>query len=77
MFTPMFIHDLFSPATLDGAIFQLQQSSPASYSPFRWDPGSRRWVRAEIPMDRFMALPEATRSEIAAAGLTPGDFSRP
>ena len=73
----MFIYDLFSPATLDGAIVQLQQSSQASFSPFRWDPGSRRWVRAEIPMDRFMALPEATRSEIAAAGLTPGDLWRP
>jgi hypothetical protein len=72
----MFIYDLFSPATLDGAIFQLQQSSQASYSPFRWDPGSRRWVRAEIPMDRFMTLPEATRSELAAAGLSQGDLSR-
>jgi hypothetical protein len=73
----MFIYNLFSLATLDGAILQLQQSSQASYSPFRWDSGSRRWVRAEIPMDRFMALPEATRSEIAAAGLTQGDFLRP
>jgi hypothetical protein len=73
----MFIYDLFSPATLDGAIFQLQQSSRASYSPFRWEPGPRRWVRAEILMDRFMTLREATRSEIAAAGLTPGDLSRP
>jgi hypothetical protein len=34
-------------------------------------------VRAEILMDRFMTLREATRSEIAAAGLTPGDLSRP
>ena len=72
----MFIYDLFSPATLDGAILQLQQSSQASYSPFRWDPGSRRWMRAEIPMDRFMTLRGATRSELAAAGLTPGDLSR-
>ena len=72
----MFIYDLFSPATLEGAMFQLQQSSQASYSPFRWDPGSRRWVRAEIPMDRFMTLPEATRSELAAAGLNQGDLSR-
>ena len=72
----MFTHDLFSPASLDGAIFQLQHSSRASYSPFRWDPGSRRWVRAGITMDRFMALPEATRSELAAAGLNPGDLSR-
>jgi hypothetical protein len=73
----MFIYDLFTPAMLDGAILQLQQSSQASYAPFRWDSGSRRWVRAEIPMDRFLALPEATRSELAAAGLTPDDLSRP
>jgi hypothetical protein len=72
----MFIYDLFSPATLDGAIFQLQHSSPASYSPFRWDLGSRRWVRAEILMDRFMALRSATRRELAAAGLNAGDLSR-
>ena len=72
----MFIYDLFSPATLDGAIFQLQQSSPASYAPFRWDPGSHRWMRAEITMDRFMALRGATPSELAAAGLTPSDLSR-
>jgi hypothetical protein len=72
----MLIYDLFSPATLDGAIFQLQQSSHASYSPFRWDLGSRRWVRAEILMDHFMTLRAATRSEIAAAGLNPGDLSR-
>ncbi len=72
----MLIHDLFSPATLDGAIVQLQQSSQASYSPFRWDPGSRRWVRAEIPIDRFMTLRGATPSELAAAGLRPGDLPR-
>lgn len=72
----MFMYDLFSPATLDGAIFQLQQSSQASYAPFRWEPGLRRWLPAEIPMDRFMTLRAATRSEIAAAGLNPGDLSR-
>jgi hypothetical protein len=72
----MFVHDLFSPAMLDGAIFQLQQSSQASYSPFRWDSGSRRWLRAEIPMDRFMALRSATPSELAAAGVRPSDLSR-
>jgi hypothetical protein len=73
----MFAHDLFSPATLDGAIIQLQQSSRASYSPFRWDPATRRWLRAEITIARFMALPEATRSELAAAGLNSGNLSRP
>jgi hypothetical protein len=72
----MFIYDLFTPTTLDGAIFQLQQSSQASYAPFCWDPGSRRWVRAEIPMDRFMTLRGATPSELAAAGLKPSDLSR-
>ncbi len=72
----MFVYDLFSPATLDGAIVQLQQSSRASYSPFRWDAGSRRWVLAEIPMDRFMTLRSATASELAAAGLKLGDVSR-
>jgi hypothetical protein len=72
----MFIYELFSPATLDGAIFQLQQSAQASYAPFRWDPGPRRWVRAGIPMDRFMTLPGATPSELAAAGLKPSDLSR-
>jgi len=72
----MFVYDLFAPATLDGAIVQLQQSSWTSYSPFRWDPGSHRWVRAEIPMDRFMTLRSATASELAAAGLKPGDLSR-
>jgi hypothetical protein len=65
----MFIHDLFSPATLDGVILQLQQTSRTSYAPFRWDRESGRWVRAEIAMDRFMALPEATPSDLAAAGL--------
>jgi len=72
----MFVYDLFLPATLDGTIFQLQQSSQASYSPFRWDPGSRRWVLAEIPMDRFMTLRGATPGELAAAGLKPADISR-
>lgn len=72
----MFVYDLFAPATLDGAIVQLQQSSRVSYSPFRWDPGSRRWVLAEIPMDRFMTLRSATASELAAAGFKPGDLSR-
>jgi hypothetical protein len=64
------------PATLDGAIFQLQQSAQASYSPFRWDRGSPRWVRAEFPMDRFMTLRSAMPSELAAAGLRQCDLSR-
>ena len=72
----MFVYDMFSPATLDGTIFQLQRSSRGSYSLFRWDPRSRRWMLAEILMDRFMALRGATPGELAAAGLKPADLSR-
>jgi hypothetical protein len=65
----MFVFDLFTPASDNGVIFRLRHSSPASYSPFRWDSESHSWVRGEIAMDRFMSLPGATPAELAAVGL--------
>ena len=68
--------DLFAPASRDGMIFNLRRSTPTSFSPFRWDAQSSKWVDGNIGMERFMSLPGATPAELLAAGLTTSDLSR-
>lgn len=68
--------DLFSPASADGVIFGLRRSTPTSYSPFRWDARSGKWLDGDIGMERFMLLPVATPAELLAAGLTTSDLSQ-
>ena len=65
----MLAFDLFNPLAEDGAIFSLRPTSTASYAPFRWDVETHKWVPAQMPMDRFMAMPMATLPQLRAAGL--------
>jgi hypothetical protein len=68
--------DLFSPASADGMIFRLKRCSPTSYSAFRWDLGSTKWITGDIGMERFLSLPSATPAELLAAGLSMSDLFR-
>ena len=68
----MLAFDLFNPLAQDGAIFSLRPTSTASYAPFRWDPAAHRWVPAQMPMDRFMAMSTATLAQLRTAGLGAG-----
>ena len=66
----MLVYDLFKPAAFNEAIVRLQQSDDAAYRPVEWNPQTRSWMRSEVAIDRFMALPRARPSELFAAGLT-------
>ena len=70
----MLVYDLFKPAAHDGAIVRLKQSADASYRPFQWNPQTRSWIRSDVAIDRFMALPRATASELSAVGLRFSDI---
>ena len=73
----MLVYDLFRPATCNGAIIRLKHSADAAYHPFQWDPQARSWVRSHIAIDRFISLPRATPTELAAVGLTLRDVEEP
>jgi hypothetical protein len=66
----MLVYDLFRPAAHNGAIVRLKLSADAAYRPFQWNPQTRSWIKSDIAIDRFMTLPRASSSELAAAGLT-------
>jgi hypothetical protein len=72
----MLVYDLFRPAACNGAIIGLQQSSDAAYRPFEWNPQTRSWIRSGIAIDKYMALPRATPTELSTAGLTFRDFEK-
>ena len=72
----MFVYDLFKPAAHNGAVVRLQQSADAAYRPFEWNPQARCWIRSDIAIDKFLALPRATPSELSAAGLTLRDVGQ-
>jgi hypothetical protein len=72
----MFVYELFKPMAEDGMIFSLRPTSPATFSPFRWDSASRKWMLAQIPMSRFMAMSGATVAQLQAVGLSAGGNSQ-